>query len=190
MVVRQVDHVDRRRRGRELVEMAVFVVLVGHAVVPANITVERLRGLHAVLCLLLGQAVEGEALAVGKFGHKAVRGEHFGDFVHGLPPCSVLFCRIITRWRVEVYGLFCVGAGFERGAGGFVVGEYFGGGKLFHAAVPLGARGLAEIDDFAAVVFQVPFFQRSIVVERVSCGGCGRGHSGVLSALVTSGAGA
>ena len=83
---------------------------------------------------------------------------------------------IITRWRVEVYGLFCVGAGFERGAGGFVVGEYFGGGKLFHAAVPFWARGLAEIDGLAVVVFQIPFFQRSVEVDRVSCGGCGRGH--------------
>ena len=83
---------------------------------------------------------------------------------------------IITRWRVEVYGLFCVGAGFERGAGGFVVGEYLGGGKLFHAAVPFWTRGIAEIDGLASVVVQIPLFQCSVEVDRVSCGGCGRGH--------------
>ena len=95
---------DLRRLRGELIIFSVFVVLIGHAVIPAYIAVLCLRRLHAVLCLLLGEAVKGEALAVGKFGHKAVRGEHFGDFVHGLPPCSVLFCRIITRGRVKVYG--------------------------------------------------------------------------------------
>ena len=56
-------------------------MLVGHAVVPANIPVERLRGLHAGLCLLIGQAVEGEALAVGELGHETVSGENVGVLV-------------------------------------------------------------------------------------------------------------
>ena len=53
---------------------------------------------------VLEELPEADALAVGKFGDEAVCREHFGDFVHGLPPCSVLFCRIITRGRVKVYG--------------------------------------------------------------------------------------
>ena len=71
--------------------MAVFVVLVGHAVVPANIPVERLCGLHAGLCLLFGQAVEGESLTIRKFRHKAICGEDFWVLVHGPPPCWGLF---------------------------------------------------------------------------------------------------
>lgn len=86
--------------------MAVFVVLVGHAVVPANITVERLRGLHAVLYLLLGQAVEGEALTVGELGHETVGGENVGVLVHGSllwiwVHYNTLACRslwVILRW--------------------------------------------------------------------------------------------
>jgi len=45
-----------------------------------------LGGLHALPRLLLGQAVKGEALAVGKLSHKAERRENLLCVVHGVPP--------------------------------------------------------------------------------------------------------
>lgn len=64
-----------------------------------------------------------------------------------------------------------------------------GGGKFLHATVPLWTWGFPKTNDLAVVMMQVPLFKGPVVVECVSCGGCGRGHSVVLSALVTSGAG-
>lgn len=62
-----------RRRGYELIIFAVFVMQIGHAVIPCNISVLGLGGLHALLCLRFGQTVEQQAGTVGKLGNKTVR---------------------------------------------------------------------------------------------------------------------
>ena len=86
VIARQVDHGDLRGLRGEFVIAPVFVVLVGYAVEPGNISMLSLGGLHALPRLLLGQAVKGEALAVGKLSHKAERRENLLCVVHGVPP--------------------------------------------------------------------------------------------------------
>ena len=54
----QVNQGHFRRRGYELIIFAVFVVQIGHAVIPCNIPVLGLGGLRALLCLRFGQTVE------------------------------------------------------------------------------------------------------------------------------------
>ena len=81
-----------RRRGYELIIFAVFVVQIGHAVIPRNIPVLGLGGLHALLCLRFGQAVEQQAGTVGKLGNKTVRRLKRHVFViHALHPFVLYF---------------------------------------------------------------------------------------------------
>lgn len=81
-----------RRRGYELIIFAVFVVQIGHAVIPRNIPVLGLGGLHALLCLRFGQTVEQQAGTVGKLGNKTVRRINGHVFViHALHPFVLCF---------------------------------------------------------------------------------------------------
>ena len=80
------------RRGYELIIFAVFVVQIGHAVIPCNIPVLGLGGLHALLCLRFGQTVEQQAGTVGKLGNKTVRRINGHVFViHALHPFVLCF---------------------------------------------------------------------------------------------------
>lgn len=81
----EVNQGNFRRRGYELIILAVFVVQIGHAVIPRNIPVLGLGGLHALLCLRFGQAVEQQAGTVGKLGNKTVRRINGHVFVVHLP---------------------------------------------------------------------------------------------------------
>lgn len=72
--------------------LAVFVVQIGHAVIPRNIPVLGLGGLHALLCLRFGQTVEQQAGTVGKLGNKTVRRINGHVFViHALHPFVLCF---------------------------------------------------------------------------------------------------
>ena len=69
----EVNQGNFRRRGYELIIFAVFVVQIGHAVIPRNIPVLGLGGLHALLCLRFGQAVENAGQSLQGYILQAIR---------------------------------------------------------------------------------------------------------------------
>ena len=88
----QINQGHFRRWGYELIIFAVFLVQIGHAVIPCNIPVLSLGGLHALLCLRFGQTVEQQAGTIGKLGNKPVRRINGHVFViHALHPFVLRF---------------------------------------------------------------------------------------------------